>query len=106
MFEEASQVASDAIRNIRTVSSFTAEEKVIELYRRKYKGPMNSIIKQGLIGGLGFGLSNILLFCVYATGFYAGARLVKDGETTFANVFRVREYFSLFSKLVAPDNPN
>ncbi|CAL9779158.1 unnamed protein product [Musa acuminata subsp. burmannicoides] len=93
MFEEASQVASDAIRNIRTVSSFTAEEKVIELYRRKYKGPMNSIIKQGLIGGLGFGLSNILLFCVYATGFYAGARLVKDGETTFANVFRV--FFAL-----------
>lgn len=89
MFEEASQVSSDAIRSIRTVASFTAEEKVLELYKRKHKGPTNNTIRQGLVSGVGFGLSNILLFCVYATGFYAGARLVKDGKTTFEDVFRV-----------------
>lgn len=89
MYEEASQVANDAVGSIRTVASFCAEEKVMELYKRKSEGPMKTGIKQGLISGIGFGLSFFLLFCVYATSFYAGARLVQDGKTTFPKVFRV-----------------
>lgn len=95
MFEEVGQVATDAIRSIRTVASFTAEEKVMEIYRRKYKGPMSNTIKQGLVGGVSFGLSNTLLFCVYATAFYAGAMLIKDGKTTFSDVFCVSLFFPL-----------
>nr|DAD32951.1 TPA_asm: hypothetical protein HUJ06_011802 [Nelumbo nucifera] len=50
-------------------------------------------MRQGLISGVGFGLSIFLLYCVYATSFYAGARLVEDGKTTFSKVFRV--FFAL-----------
>jgi hypothetical protein len=35
MYEEASQVANDAVGSIRTVASFCAEDKVMELYRKK-----------------------------------------------------------------------
>ncbi|XP_010271025.1 PREDICTED: ABC transporter B family member 11-like isoform X2 [Nelumbo nucifera] len=93
MYEEACQVANDAVGSIRTVSSFCAEEKVMQLYKKKCEGPMKAGIRQGLISGVGFGLSNFLLFCVYATSFYAGARLVEDGKTTFTKVFRV--FFAL-----------
>ncbi|XP_052724741.1 ABC transporter B family member 4 isoform X3 [Vigna angularis] len=93
MYEEASQVAKDAVGNIRTVASFCAEDKVMELYRKKCEDPMKTGIWQGLISGLGFGVSFFLLFCVYATSFYAGARLVAAGETSFSNVFRV--FFAL-----------
>ncbi|KAJ1418721.1 P-loop containing nucleoside triphosphate hydrolase [Sesbania bispinosa] len=62
MYEEASQVANDAVGSIRTVASFCAEEKVMELYQEKF----------------------------YACSFYAGARLVEDGKTTMTDVFRVR----------------
>ncbi|XP_072958940.1 ABC transporter B family member 11-like [Typha angustifolia] len=89
MYEEASQVANDAVGNIRTVASFSAEEKVMELYKKKCEGPMKTGIRQGIISGIGFGVSFFLLFCVYATSFYAGSRLVEDGKTTFAKVFRV-----------------
>lgn len=34
-----------------------------------------------------------MLYCVYATSFYAGAKLVEDGKTSFSNVFRV--FFAL-----------
>nr|CAB3476966.1 unnamed protein product [Digitaria exilis] len=57
MYEEASQVANDAVGSIRTVASFSAEEKVMDLYKKK-------------------------------SSFYAGARLVEDGKTTFPKVFR------------------
>ncbi|KAL5537680.1 hypothetical protein UlMin_045273 [Ulmus minor] len=93
MYEEASQVANDAVGSIRTVASFGAEEKVMELYRKKCEGPMKTGIRQGLISGVGFGISFFLLFCVYAASFYAGARLVKAGKTTFTDVFMV--FFAL-----------
>ncbi|KAI3417880.1 uncharacterized protein J3R85_014152 [Psidium guajava] len=93
MYEEASQVATDAVGSIRTVASFCAEEKIMQLYKKKCEGPMRTGIREGLISGIGFGMSFVLLFCVYATSFYAGARLVQDGKTTFSDVFRV--FFAL-----------
>ncbi|KAJ6710158.1 ATP-DEPENDENT PERMEASE MDL1 MITOCHONDRIAL [Salix koriyanagi] len=93
MYEEASQVANDAVGSIRTVASFCAEEKVMQLYRKKCEGPMATGIRQGLISGTGFGVSFFLLFSVYATCFYVGAQLVQHGKTTFADVFQV--FFAL-----------
>lgn len=89
MYEEASKVANDAVGSIRTVASFCAEEKVMESYKKKCEGPIKAGIRQGLISGIGFGLSLFFLFSVYACSFYAGARLVADGKTTFSDVFRV-----------------
>ncbi|XP_059632050.1 ABC transporter B family member 11-like [Cornus florida] len=99
MYEEASQIASDAVGSIRTVASFCAEEKVMQLYQKKCEGPMNAGVSQGLISGGGFGLSFFFLFCVYATSFYAGAQLVEDGKTTFVEVFQV--FFGLSMSAVA-----
>ncbi|KAI5349038.1 hypothetical protein L3X38_001925 [Prunus dulcis] len=89
MYEDASQVANDAVGSIRIIGSFCAEEKVIELYQKKCEGPIQTGIRQGLISGIGFGLSFFFLFSVYACSFYAGARLVAAGKTTFSDVFRV-----------------
>ncbi|KAG2252450.1 hypothetical protein Bca52824_082586 [Brassica carinata] len=88
-YEEASQVASDAVGSIRTVASFCAEEKVIEMYKKRCEDSIKSGMKQGLVAGLGFGLSFFVLYSVYAACFYAGARLVKDGRTTYNGVFEV-----------------
>jgi ATP-binding cassette subfamily B (MDR/TAP) protein 1 len=93
MYEEASQVANDAVGSIRTVASFCAEEKVMKLYRDKCEGPKKSGIKQGLISGIGFGVSFALLFCMYGASFYIGARFVEAGYTNFTDVFRV--FFAL-----------
>lgn len=89
MYEEASQVANDAVSSIRTVASFSAEEKVMELYKRKCEAPLRTGIRTGIISGIGFGVSFFLLFGVYAASFYAGARMVEEGKTTFPKVFRV-----------------
>ncbi|XP_062097770.1 ABC transporter B family member 11-like [Humulus lupulus] len=91
--KEASQVANDSVGSIRTIASFCAEEKVMELYKKKCEGPVKTGIWQGMISGIAFGLSFLLLFCVYATSFYAGARLVEDGKASFSDVFKV--FFAL-----------
>ncbi|KAJ1441010.1 P-loop containing nucleoside triphosphate hydrolase, partial [Sesbania bispinosa] len=58
-YEEASQVATDAVGNIRTVASFCAESKVMDMYKKKCSGPE----KQGSV-------------------------LVRHGLATFSEVFR------------------
>ncbi|XP_020273299.1 ABC transporter B family member 4-like isoform X4 [Asparagus officinalis] len=88
-YEEASQVANDAVGSIRTVASFSAEDKVMELYQKKCDGLTKRGIMQGLISGIGFGASFFVLYCVYAACLYAAARLAQDGKITFGEIFRV-----------------
>ncbi|KAF8043117.1 hypothetical protein BT93_A1459 [Corymbia citriodora subsp. variegata] len=78
---------------VKFMKGFSADAKIMRLYKKKCEGPMRTGIRQGLISGIGFGMSFFLLFCVYTTCFYAGARLVQDGKTMFSDVFRV--FFAL-----------
>ncbi|KAJ3695665.1 hypothetical protein LUZ60_001042 [Juncus effusus] len=93
MYEEASQVANDAVSGIRTVASFCAEQKVIEMYDKKCDAPMKQGIRAGVIGGFGYGLSFLLFYFTYALCFYVGAKFVHNGDATFPQVFRV--FFAL-----------
>ncbi|XP_055813951.1 ABC transporter B family member 21-like isoform X2 [Solanum dulcamara] len=101
LYEDASQVASEAVGSIRTVASFSAEEKVLQLYKRKCEGPVRAGIKGGLLSGAGFGFSMFCLYSVYAASFYAGARLIESGKVTFAEVFRVFYGLSLTATAIS-----
>ncbi|KAJ0013765.1 hypothetical protein Pint_21099 [Pistacia integerrima] len=50
IYKETSQVANNAIGSIRTVASFCAEEKVMEIYQKKCEEPLKASIRQGLAG--------------------------------------------------------
>nr|ASM90220.1 multidrug resistance 9 [Sesuvium portulacastrum] len=93
MYEEASQVANDAVGSIRTVASFCAEKKVTDLYEEKCEAPMKSSVRMGFISGLGFGFSFLALYCTNAFCFYIGAVLIHQGKATFGEVFKV--FFAL-----------
>lgn len=88
-YEEASQVANDAVGSIRTVASFCSEKKVMDLYEEKCKSPVKNGIRLGMISGIGYGFSFLVLYCVNAFLFYIGAKLVQNGKATFGEVFKV-----------------
>ncbi|XP_021825679.1 ABC transporter B family member 9 isoform X2 [Prunus avium] len=89
MYEEASQVANDAIGSIRTVASFCSEKKVMDAYQKKCDAPMKQGVRLGVVSGAGFGFSFFAMFCTNALVFYVGAILVKHGQATFEQVFKV-----------------
>ncbi|KAG8086291.1 hypothetical protein GUJ93_ZPchr0010g7457 [Zizania palustris] len=93
MYEEATQVAHDAVSSIRTVASFCAEHKIMKAYNKKCEAPVRQGIRQGIVSGLGFGVSFFVLYSTYALCFYVGAKFMLDGKATFTEVFRV--FFAL-----------
>ncbi|TVU33976.1 hypothetical protein EJB05_15795 [Eragrostis curvula] len=88
-YEEASQVATDAVGGIRTVASFCAEKKVMEMYEKICESPIRQGIREGVVSGLGFGFSFLAFYLTYALCFYVGAKFVHQGSATFPEVFRV-----------------
>ncbi|PAN30178.2 hypothetical protein PAHAL_5G295800 [Panicum hallii] len=88
-YEEASQVATDAVGGIRTVASFCAEKNVMETYEMKCKSPIRQGIREGVVGGLGFGFSLAVFYFAYALCFYVGAKFVQQGKATFPEIFKV-----------------
>ncbi|KAJ1414190.1 P-loop containing nucleoside triphosphate hydrolase [Sesbania bispinosa] len=92
-YEEASQVANDAVGSIRTVASFCAEPKVMDMYQKKCLEPKKQGVRLGLVSGAGLGFSFFALYCTNAFCFYIGAVLVQHGKATFGEVFKV--FFSL-----------
>ncbi|KAL2495337.1 ABC transporter B family member 9 [Forsythia ovata] len=93
MYEEASQVANDAVSSIRTVASFSAEEKVMKMYEQKCEAPVKQGVRIGLVSGAGFGAGSFALFCTYSFCFYIGAVLIQHGKASFGDVFKV--FFAL-----------
>ncbi|GJN15113.1 hypothetical protein PR202_gb02004 [Eleusine coracana subsp. coracana] len=86
-YEEATQVAHDAVSSIRTVASFCAERRIMKTYYGKCKAPVRQGIRQGIVSGLGFGVSFFVLYSTYALCFYVGAKFMLNGNATFTEVF-------------------
>jgi ATP-binding cassette, subfamily B (MDR/TAP), member 1 len=90
MYEDASQVATDAVGSIRTVASFCAEKRVVTTYNKKCEALRKQGIRSGIVGGLGYGFSFLVLYLTYGLCFYVGAQFVHQGKTTFPDVFKVK----------------
>ncbi|KAK3161655.1 hypothetical protein QOZ80_1BG0079810 [Eleusine coracana subsp. coracana] len=93
MYEDASQVATDAVGSIRTVASFCAEKRVVTTYNKKCEALRKQGIRSGIVGGLGYGFSFLVVYLAYGLCFYIGAQFVHQGKTTFSDVFKV--FFAL-----------
>ncbi|CAN6363247.1 unnamed protein product [Urochloa humidicola] len=93
LYEDASQVATDAVSSIRTVASYCAEERVMTMYNSKCEVSKNQGVRTGLVGGIGFGFAFLILYLTFGLCFYVGAQFVHHNKSTFGDVFKV--FFAL-----------
>uniref|UniRef100_A0A452ZR79 ABC transporter B family member 11 n=1 Tax=Aegilops tauschii subsp. strangulata TaxID=200361 RepID=A0A452ZR79_AEGTS len=98
MYEEASQVATDAVGNMRTVASFCAEKRVVTKYNQKCQASKNQGIRTGIVGGIGFGFSYTMLYVTSALCYYVGAKFISQGNSDFGGVFKA--YFALVLAMI------
>ncbi|KAG8201139.1 hypothetical protein JTE90_028804 [Oedothorax gibbosus] len=89
LMAHASEVACEAIENIRTVQSLTLEEKFYESYVGHLLEPFIENKKNAKIYALAYAFSQGIMFFTYAAAFRLGAYLVAQSQMEAVNVYRV-----------------
>jgi ABC-type bacteriocin/lantibiotic exporter with double-glycine peptidase domain len=95
-YEESGQIVQQSVSNMRTIASLTRENTFKELYHDAIKSPHRIAVKGSAISALGFGLSQCLLFLVYALAFWYGGQLVASQEYTQVSFFLYRIFYKSF----------
>ncbi|KAL8263308.1 hypothetical protein R6Q59_024657 [Mikania micrantha] len=85
----ATQLAGEAVANMRTVAAFNSESKIINLFTTSLDAPVRRCFWKGQIAGSGFGIAQFFLYGSYALGLWYASWLVKHGISDFSKTIRV-----------------
>ncbi|WMV55923.1 hypothetical protein MTR67_049308 [Solanum verrucosum] len=88
-YSKAANVVEQTLGSIRTVASFTGEKQAFEEYNQSLQKAYKSGIHEGLANGLGFGLSQFILFCNYALAFWYGGKMILEKGYTGGSVLTI-----------------
>ncbi|KAF5475803.1 hypothetical protein F2P56_007573 [Juglans regia] len=86
---KATQLAGEAIANVRTVAAFNSEAKIVNLFSSNLNAPLRRCFWKGQISGSGFGIAQFALYASYALGLWYASWLVKHGISDFSKTIRV-----------------
>ncbi|KAM1188586.1 hypothetical protein ACFX13_025182 [Malus domestica] len=88
-YAKASNIAAGAVSNIRTVTTFSAQQQLVKSFERALLGPKRKSVKRSQIMGLTLGFSEGALYGAYTLTLWFGGYLVKEGKASFGNVYKI-----------------
>ncbi|KAK4281052.1 hypothetical protein QN277_012592 [Acacia crassicarpa] len=77
--EESSKLAAEAVSNLRTVTAFSSQDRILKMLQKAQEGPSKESIRQSWYAGIGLGCSQGLMSCTWALDFWYGGRLISHG---------------------------
>lgn len=86
---KATQLAGEAVSNLRTVAAFNSETKMVNLFVASLDPPLRRCFWKGQIAGSGYGLAQFALYASYALGLWYASWLVKHDISDFSSTIRV-----------------
>jgi ATP-binding cassette subfamily B (MDR/TAP) protein 1 len=104
-YKDSSSLITEAMVNIRTVTSFGYEDMIVRKYEQKLILPMSIAVKKGNISGILFGLSQFIMFVVFALIFFLGTVFIRDNspniniEDVFTAIYSI-----MFAGMTAGNN--
>eukprot|EP00924_Labyrinthula_sp_SR-Ha-C_P002659 maker-scaffold_13-snap-gene-3.61-mRNA-1 protein AED:0.01 eAED:0.01 QI:0/0/0/1/1/1/2/0/1318 len=75
-YAKAGAVAEEGFTNIRTITAFNAQEKILGEYVKHVKSAEDAGIAKGLKQGMGMGFTMLAMYAAYALAFAFGSRLI------------------------------
>ncbi|XP_027345746.1 ABC transporter B family member 2-like isoform X2 [Abrus precatorius] len=85
---KANMLAGEAVSNIRTVTAFCAEQKVLDLYAEELVGPSQRSLKRGQIAGIFYGISQFFIFSSYGLALWYGSVLMEKELSSFKSIMK------------------
>ncbi|KAI7903880.1 putative ABC transporter protein [Cokeromyces recurvatus] len=105
-YASAGSIAEQVFSGIRTVYSFSLQDRFGSLYEKKLDKALKAGIKRGTVLGVGFGAFIFILFSTYGLTFWYGGRLIRQGDIEGPTVMVV--FYSMMigamSLLMLPPN--
>ncbi|CAA0830450.1 ABC transporter B family member 1 [Striga hermonthica] len=86
---KSTQLAGEAVSNLRTVAAFNSEPKIAALFTSSLRAPLRRSFWMGQIAGSGYGLAQFALYASYALGLWYASWLVRHGLSDFSRAIRV-----------------
>lgn len=77
--EESSKLAAEAVSNLRTVTAFSSQARILKMLEKAQEGPQKESIRQSWFAGIGLGTSQSLMTCTWALDFWYGGKLIAEG---------------------------
>ncbi|KAK3152358.1 hypothetical protein QOZ80_2BG0157840 [Eleusine coracana subsp. coracana] len=75
---ECSKLAAEAVSNLRTITAFSSQDRILRLFDQAQDSPRKEGIRQSWFAGIGLGTSMSLLRCTWALDFWYGGRLMTE----------------------------
>ncbi|KAL6629034.1 hypothetical protein ACP70R_028799 [Stipagrostis hirtigluma subsp. patula] len=85
---ESSKLAAEAVSNLRTITAFSSQDRILRLFDQAQDGPRRESIRQSWFAGLGLGTSMSLMTCTWALDFWYGGRLMAEQHITAKALFQ------------------
>nr|GMC86341.1 ABC transporter B family member 1 [Ipomoea batatas] len=86
---KGTQLAGEAVANVRTVAAFNSETIIVSLFTANLHLPLRRCFWKGQIAGIGYGIAQFLLYASYAVGLWYASWLVKHQISDFSKTIRV-----------------
>ncbi|GLU01998.1 hypothetical protein SLE2022_192710 [Rubroshorea leprosula] len=93
--DESGKLAAEAVSNLRTITAFSSQERILKMLEKAQEGPRRENIRQSWFAGIGLGTSQSLMSCTWALDFWYGGRLISK------HAINAKELFETFMILVS-----
>ncbi|XP_027337796.1 ABC transporter B family member 19-like [Abrus precatorius] len=88
-YARASNIASGAVSNIRTVTTFSAQEQIVKSFDRALSEPRRQSFKSSQIQGLTFGFFQGAMYGAYTCTLWYGSYLVEHDHAKFGDISKI-----------------
>ncbi|RDX99992.1 ABC transporter B family member 15, partial [Mucuna pruriens] len=80
--QQSSKLAAEAVSNLRTVTAFSSQDRILKMLESAQQGPSRENLRQSWFAGIGLGCSQGLALCIWTLDFWYGGRLIESGHLT------------------------
>ncbi|OEL23531.1 putative multidrug resistance protein [Dichanthelium oligosanthes] len=85
---ECSKIAVEAISNLRIVTAFSSQDRILRLFDQAQEGLLRESIQHSLFAGVGLSTTMGLLSCLWALTFWYGGILIAEHRITSKALFQ------------------
>ncbi|XP_076955688.1 ABC transporter B family member 15-like [Bidens hawaiensis] len=86
--DESSKLAAEAVSNLRTITAFSSQNRILKMLEETQKAPRRESIRQAWYAGFGLGFSQSLMACTWALSFWYGGKLIGEGHLVAKRLFQ------------------